>query len=134
MRQKQFTGYMKPNFFISTFPFSKLAGFLVANLFFVAVVVADSSSPRLAAYYDTFLAICGNKVYEWSDFDSPQEKMTGVTQVGVGKINRYALTQEEDLVYWSKDSPEIVTLMDESFPVRLSGGSPLQPRHVPILM
>ena len=104
---------MKPRFSISTFPFSKLSSFLVANLIFVTVAVADSSSPRLAAYYDTFLAICGNKVYEWSDFDSPQEKMTGVTQVGVGKINRYALTQEEDLVHWSKDYPEIVTLMDD---------------------
>ena len=104
---------MKPRLFNDAFPFTNLAGFLVATCILTSTAVADSSSPRLAAYYDDFLAICGNKVYEWSDFDTPQEKMTGVKQVGVGKLNRYALTQKGNLVYWSKDSPEIVTLMED---------------------
>lgn len=104
---------MKAKFVIHTSLLSKLAIFLVANLMMMTAAVASSSSPRLAAYYDTFLAICENKVYAWSDFDSPKEIMVGANQVGVGKNNRYVLTNDDNLIYWSKDSAKTVTLMND---------------------
>jgi len=97
--------------FVSRYSFLK-----IVSLFFVSgicsmVAIADSSSPRLAAYYDSFLAICGDQVYEWTVFDSPQKKMEGIKQVGIGKHNRYALTDAGDLLYWSHDVSESALLM-----------------------
>lgn len=74
---------------------------------------ADSSSPLLAAYYDDFLAICDNTVYEWSNFDRPQESIANVKQVGIGKNNRYALTGKGRLLVWSDDYLKTTTLMDD---------------------
>ncbi len=62
--------------------------------------LADSSGPRLAAYYDLNLAICDGRVYEWEDRDRPREVMQGVRQVGVGRNRRYALTEEGRLLTW----------------------------------
>lgn len=73
---------------------------------------ADSSDPRLAAYYDDFLALCGSNVFEWSNMDSPQKRMSGVKQVGVGKNNRYALTEKGVLLVWSNDPTETTVVMD----------------------
>ncbi|MGO4998303.1 RCC1 domain-containing protein [Oceanisphaera sp. W20_SRM_FM3] len=75
-------------------------------------VSADSSSPLLAAYYDNFLAICGTKVYAWSDFNAPQESFSGVIQVGVGKRNRYALTDQHKLLVWEEDPTRSKVLME----------------------
>lgn len=86
---------------------------MAASLVLVMPAVADSSSPLLAAYYDDFLAICGNTVYEWRKFDTPQESMAGVKQVGIGKNNRYALTQEDKLLGWNDDTSDTTTLMDD---------------------
>lgn len=76
-------------------------------------VIADSSSPLLAAYYDDSLVICGGKVYQWSDSDTPLEVMAGVKQVGIGKKNRYALTNAGRLLSWSDDPSKVTTLMDD---------------------
>lgn len=111
--QIKFAYLMKQQNFNHSFLFQNLSRFLIANLLLVSAAVADSSSPRLAAYYDSFLAICGDKVYEWSDSDTPQQKMTGVKQVGVGKDRRYGLTHEGNLIHWSKNSPEVSMLMDD---------------------
>lgn len=57
------------------------------------------------------MAICGNKVYEWSNFNNPQERMSNITQVGVGKANRYALSDDGRLLFWSDDPHSIKELM-----------------------
>ena len=86
---------------------------LAASLILAMPVSADSSSPLLAAYYDNFLAICNNKVFEWSNFDTPQEIMAGVKQVGIGKHNRYALTDKGKLLVWSDDPSKTTILIDD---------------------
>ena len=52
-----------------------LARALVAALAAITVdtAVADSSTPRLAAYYDRHMAICGGEAYEWSGDETPAE-------------------------------------------------------------
>jgi hypothetical protein len=72
------------------------------------LALADSSGPRLAAYYDLNLAICDGQVYEWEDRDRPRAVMEGVRQVGVGRDSRYALTDEGRLLTWSDagDTPK----------------------------
>lgn len=67
----------------------------------------------MAAYYDNFLAVCDNKVYEWNDFDKPQESIAGIRQVGVGKRNRYALTRTNTLLAWGDDPTSTIVLMDD---------------------
>lgn len=79
---------------------------------FAPPALADSSSPLLAAYYDKFLAICETRVYEWSGFDIPQESLSGIKQVGVGKRNRYALTTQNQLLAWKEDPKSFVVLME----------------------
>jgi len=102
---------------------SIIVQFFLAGLFFSTTALADSSSPRLAGFYDSFLAICGNKVYEWDDFNQPQERMSGIRQVEIGKENRYALTDEGELLTWKNGSPSITTLMEDvqSFSAGRSG-------------
>ena len=83
---------------------------LAAFNIFMPPVLADSSSPLLAAYYDNYLAICGNKAYEWSGFDTPKESLSGTKQVGVGKQNKYALTNQNKLLAW-QDEPTSATVL-----------------------
>ena len=83
---------------------------LAAVNIFMPPVLADSSSPLLAAYYDNYLAICGNKAYEWSGFDTPKESLSGTKQVGVGKQNKYALTNQNKLLAW-QDEPMSATVL-----------------------
>ena len=75
------------------------------------VALADSSGPRLAAYYDLNLAICDGQVYEWEDRDRPREVMQGVRQVGVGRNRRYALTDDGRLLSWSDEGETPTELM-----------------------
>ena len=86
--------------------------FLTAFSMFTLPVTADSSSPLLAAYYDNFLAICGTRVFEWSGSDTPRESLSGAKQVGVGKQNRYALTNQNELLVWVEDSTSATVLME----------------------
>jgi alpha-tubulin suppressor-like RCC1 family protein len=76
-------------------------------------VAADSSGPRLAAYYDRFLAICGDSVFEWNNSDAPVKRMSGIRQVGVGRINSYALTVEGELLAWSDNPDRVIVLTDQ---------------------
>ena len=80
---------------------------------FTPHVLADSSSPLLAAYYDNFLAICGTRVFQWSNFDTPQEGLSDIQQVGVGKRNRYALTNQNKLLTWKDDPENAAVLMED---------------------
>lgn len=74
-------------------------------------LLADSSSPLLAAYYEKYLAICGDKTYAWRNFDTPQEVFSGIRQVGVGKQNQYALTNQDELLAWKNNPSNAYTLM-----------------------
>jgi hypothetical protein len=85
---------------------------LGAALLCATSAFADSSSPRLAGYYDRFMAICGNDVYEWSGDDAPRRVMSGAKQVGVGKSNRYALTRDGVLLGWSGDPADAKPIAD----------------------
>lgn len=59
---------------------------------------ADSSSPKLAAYYDRQMAIVGGKVYAWREQQRPAVVSIDAKQVGVGRETYYALTQAGLLV------------------------------------
>lgn len=84
---------------------------------------ADSSSPRLAAYYDLFMAVCANQVYEWEGDELPRKTVTGAKQVGVGRSIRYALTDAGALVAWENDAIGTERIMDgvKSFHAGRSG-------------
>ena len=73
---------------------------------------ADSSSPRLAAYYDLYMAICEDRVYAWRDDDMPQPVATGALQVGVGKSIRYMLTHTRELTAWEDDPTQAERIMN----------------------
>jgi len=87
--------------------------FLATFNVFTPPALADSSSPLLAAYYDHFLAICGTKVYEWSGFETPQESLSGIKRVAVGKQNRYALTSQDKLLVWKENPANTSVLMED---------------------
>ena len=94
--------------------FSKTVVILLTGCLVAAMpVAADSSGPRLAAYYDRFLAICGDSTFEWNGFDKPVKRMSGITQVGVGKSNSYALTKNGELLAWSDNSDKPVTVSSQ---------------------
>jgi len=86
---------------------------LTLSLVVVMPVAADSSGPRLAAYYDRFLALCGDRVFEWRDSDAPVKRMSGIKQVGVGKNNSYALSKEGELFAWSNNPDKSIVLIDQ---------------------
>lgn len=93
------------------------SNYLVVSLVMLSLLIptqarADSSSHRLAAYYDEFLALCGGQVFEWRDDDEPKKSTSDVKQVGVGKNNRYALTQDGVLIAWGKNPRNPSTVMD----------------------
>lgn len=74
--------------------------------------IADSSTPRLASYYDRHMAICGGDAYEWSGDDQPRKALRHVVQVGVGKTQSYALTQAGRLHTWTTDIRESDPLLE----------------------
>lgn len=86
---------------------------LIWSLVVAMPVAADSSGPRLAAYYDRFLALCGDSVFEWNDSDILVKRMTGIKQVGVGKSNSYALTEKGVLLAWSNNPDKSTVLTDQ---------------------
>jgi hypothetical protein len=83
-----------------------LARALVAVLAAITVdtAVADSSTPRLAAYYDRHMAICGGEAYEWSGDDPPRNVGRDVLQLAtaakaasVGDGTNYYVTADGEL-------------------------------------
>ena len=79
---------------------------MCAALAWATGVVADSSSPRLAAYYDRFMMLCGDTAYEWSDEESPRKLTSGARQVGVGRANRYVLDRGGSVLAWEGNARE----------------------------
>ncbi len=69
-------------------------------------VYADSTSPRLAAYYDLKMLLCNQTAYQWRGNDRPKPVSNGVTQVGVGRDVSYVLTTSGRLLTWSGASEE----------------------------
>lgn len=74
---------------------------------------ADSSSPKLAAYYDRHMAIVAGKTYAWESTGSPDELPVRAVQVGVGRDSYYALTNTGSLVRFRDNSgPRTVLMVD----------------------
>lgn len=63
---------------------------------------ADSSSPRLAAYYDRQMAIVAGKVYAWKGQNAPVLVPLSARQVGVGRNRYFALTKTGELVFFNQ--------------------------------
>jgi alpha-tubulin suppressor-like RCC1 family protein len=87
------------------------------------VARADSSTPRLAAYYDRYLAVCAGDAYQWTGEDTPKKVMRGVVQVGVGRSDSYALTGDGRLQAWTYDDRDALAMLDgvQSFAAGSSG-------------
>jgi alpha-tubulin suppressor-like RCC1 family protein len=85
---------------------------LIVSAGMVPTALADSSTPRLAAYYDRFLAVCAGAAYEWAGDDKPEPVLRDVVQVGVGKNESYALTGDGRLHAWSSDARQAVVLLE----------------------
>lgn len=81
---------------------------VVLGIFAAGPIRADSTSPRLAAYYDLRLAICGDTVWQWAGNDTPKAVFHGAVQVAVGRNTAYALTASGALMAWEDDAPDKV--------------------------
>lgn len=73
---------------------------------------ADSSTPRLASYYDRHLAICAGAAYQWTGDDTPRQVLANVVQVGVGRNESYALTDDGRLHAWGNDVRKAEVLLE----------------------
>lgn len=73
----------------------------------------DSSSPRLAAYYDRKMLLCGETAYQWNGADRPQPVTNNVMQVGVGRDASYVLTTSGQLLTWIDASSERKEILDQ---------------------
>lgn len=99
---------------------------VVAGLILVvgltARVLADSSSPHLAAYYDRQMAIVGGAVYAWRRNRVPRKlPLKGVVQVGVGREVYYVLTGSGTLLRFA-DEPWRPTVLMSGVARFASGG------------
>jgi len=74
---------------------------------------ADSTSPRLAAYYDLKMLLCDQTAYQWRGNDHPQLAAQDVTQVGVGREASYVLTTSGRLLTWHEDSGKKQEILDQ---------------------
>ena len=85
---------------------------IVALACTAAPALADSSTSRLAAYYDRQLAICGGDAYAWSGRSRPVLAVRGVAAVGVGRDTNYALGKDGRLRAWRGDPGEASVVLD----------------------
>ena len=76
-------------------------------------VYADSSSPRLAAYYDLKMLLCKQTAYQWTEKDHPIPVADDVIQVGVGRSASYVLTTTGQLLTWSDAIDEKEEILDK---------------------
>jgi hypothetical protein len=90
----------------------RLVGLLFLALAFPSALLADSSSPRLAAYYDGYMALCGGTAYAWRGTGTPRPALPGVRAVGVGKGNFYALSKDDVLLAWDDDPAAAQRVID----------------------
>ena len=86
---------------------------LLIGLLFSGSALADSSSPRLAAFYDRQMAIVAGNVYAWEDDDPPVMLPVAARQVGVGRDSYYALTKDGDLHAFDDDLDRRALLMPD---------------------
>jgi len=73
----------------------------------------DSTSPRLAAYYDLKMLLCDQMAYQWSGDDTPKPVAKNIIQVGVGRDASYVLTTFGRLLTWSGASNEKREILDQ---------------------
>lgn len=74
---------------------------------------ADSTSLRLAAYYDRKMLLCDQTAYQWIGDDDPRPVAEDVIQVGVGRDASYVLTKAGRLLTWGDDLDEIQEVLDQ---------------------
>lgn len=86
---------------------------LLVVLIIAMPATADSSGKKLAAYYDRFMALCGDQAYQWDNAEVPRKSIAGVIQVGVGKNNRYALTRNGALFLLGEEPTDNMVVMDQ---------------------
>jgi len=75
-------------------------------------VHADSTSPRLAAYYELRLLLCDQTAYQWRGSDRPKPVAKDVVQVGVGRDAAYVLTTAGRLLTWADTSDDKREILD----------------------
>jgi len=76
-------------------------------------VQSDSTSPRLAAYYDLKMLLCDKVAYQWRGNDLPKPVANDVIQVGVGRNASYVLTTTGQLMTWSGSPNEKQELLNQ---------------------
>ncbi len=76
-------------------------------------VHADSTSPRLAAYYDLKMLLCDQTAYQWKGSKRPQPVAEQIIQVGVGRDASYVLTTSGRLLTWSDAFDEKIEVLDQ---------------------
>ena len=74
---------------------------------------ADSTSSRLAAYYDLKMLLCDRTAYQWEGNDRPKPVAEDVTQVGVGRDASYVLTTAGRLLTWGDELDEMQEILDQ---------------------
>ncbi len=89
------------------------AAALAAALLAPAAAFADSSTPRLAAYYDRQVAICDGDAYAWSGRGAPAIAVRGATAAGVGRDDAYATTGDGRLLAWRDDPAAAQVVLTE---------------------
>ena len=76
-------------------------------------VHADSTSPRLSAYYDIKMLLCYQTAYQWRGSDRPTPIANDIIQVGVGRNTSYVLTTSGRLLALSGASNETQEVLDQ---------------------
>lgn len=74
---------------------------------------ADSTSPRLAAYYDLKMLVCKDTAYQWTGKKHPQPIASDILQVGVGRDASYALTTSGELLTWDENQDKFREIHSE---------------------
>lgn len=74
---------------------------------------ADSTSPRMAAYYDLKMLLCHRTAYQWTGENYPTTVANDVIQVGVGRNASYILTTSGRLLTWSGITNEKREILDQ---------------------
>jgi len=79
----------------------------------VGTAYADSTSPRLAAYYERKMLLCGETAYQWSGANLPQPVAENIKQVGVGRDASYVLTTSGQLLAWIDEPTDNKEILDQ---------------------
>ena len=74
-------------------------------------VLADSSGPQLASYYERHMALLGGHAYGWIGRGLPVRMRAGARQVGVSQDAFFALLDDGRLITWNEAPDSAITLM-----------------------